>query len=130
MEQNEAQVKPKSNLNFAFDLLTALTWMPKKWSIVYDNHKMKIYFKTNTNPKIRKINITGFDFSCRAPVKVLNINSQQSGNVTRRFVDYTLAININLAKTNFKKPEPQMNVPPKAVEALARYPEKCPCVIK
>jgi hypothetical protein len=40
MMQYEARVKSGSNLNFAFDVLTAVTGMPRRWSIVYDNHRL------------------------------------------------------------------------------------------
>jgi penicillin V acylase-like amidase (Ntn superfamily) len=121
-------IKPGSNLNFAFDVLTAVTWVGTRWSIVYDNQKMNIHFRTDMNPKIRMIDIKQVDFSCKTLVKVLNINAERSGDVTRDFVDYTPVLNMDLVKTSFEKLKPIVSVPPEVAAVLGIYPEKCQCV--
>ena len=77
--------------------------METKWSFVYDLNRLQIYFRTNNNQNIRIINLKSFDFSCSTPVKVLDINTQLSGDVTEAFTEYTPQINNTLVKIVFKK---------------------------
>lgn len=91
-------------VDYAFNILSSVA-QPKRsfmsltrWSIVYDVHNSRIYFRTDTHNKIRQINFSAFDFSCTKPVKVLNINDDLSGDVTSNFVDYTDTMNRELLK--------------------------------
>ena len=58
-----------------------------RWSIVYDLGASEVYFKTDTDEAIRRFTGTGFDFSCRTPVKILDVTAPGSGDVATVFVD-------------------------------------------
>ena len=73
------------------------------FSMVYDIKNLQIYFRTLENQTIRSINLSSFDFSCKTPVKVLDIQSDLSGDVTKKFIDYTHEINRKLVSNAFKK---------------------------
>jgi hypothetical protein len=77
--------------------------METKWSFVYDVNHLQIYLRTNDNRNIRQINLKSIDFSCTAPVKVLDINAPLSGDVTEAFTDYTPEINNTFVKSYFRK---------------------------
>jgi len=102
----------KSGLDYAFDIMKEVSWsssigdgmtMNSIWSIVYDVNNLRIYFRTLENQKIRTVDLNSFDFSCSKPVKVLDLNTQISGNVTNKFTDYTQQTNQVLVKNAFRK---------------------------
>lgn len=64
-----------------------------KWSIVYDLKTLNIHFRTLSNPKIRRIAVGDFEFSCTPPVWVLDINSEVQGDVSGKFIEYHKEIN-------------------------------------
>jgi choloylglycine hydrolase len=124
MTRDYRATKPYSGMDYTFDILAAVALPQTRWNIVYDNRNMKIDFRTDGNPKMRSIDVNRFDFSCKTPVKVLDVNAELAGDVTGAFVDYTPDININLTKTSFTKLESRIKVPPQVVELLGKYPEQ------
>jgi len=74
-----------------------------RWSIVYDLSARAIHFRTDTNPEIRRLPLARLDFSCRAPVRMLDVTAPGSGDVTTRFVDYTRAANRALLEASFRQ---------------------------
>jgi penicillin V acylase-like amidase (Ntn superfamily) len=46
-----------------------------RWSVVYDLHARQVHFRTEGNQAIRRIAFAGLDFSCAAPVKMLDITA-------------------------------------------------------
>jgi penicillin V acylase-like amidase (Ntn superfamily) len=64
------------------------------WSAVYDYSNDRIYLRSWNHARIRSFNLSAFDFSCRTPVKVLDITADLSGDVTDSFVDYTKEIDL------------------------------------
>lgn len=97
-----------------------------EFSIVYDIKNLRIYFSTLENQNIRSINLNSFDFSCKKPVKVLDIQSDLSGDVTKKFIDYTHEINRKLVSNAFKKTL-LFYMPDEAIDAISRYPETTIC---
>lgn len=89
------------SVNDAFYILESLrqpkhSTAPTQWSIVYDIKSRTIYFKTKDNDKIRFLNFSSFDFSCKAPVTVFDVNSGLEGDVSSCFVEYTSDMNREL----------------------------------
>ncbi|MFH2132142.1 MAG: hypothetical protein ABIK68_17325, partial [bacterium] len=149
-----------SPLDDAFNILEDVHWrvergfgalkfvIETKWSVVYDVKRLQIHFRTRENPKRRIIHMRGFDFSCAAPVKVLNIHARLSGDVTDRFVDYAHQINRNLIESSFEQtPYPVFygfnqdfvfhliksgfseynEIPVEAVDTLSSFPDTTVC---
>jgi choloylglycine hydrolase len=102
-------------------------------SIVYDIKNLRIYFRTLANQNIRYINLKSFDFTCKTPVKVLDVQTDLSGDVTKNFIDYTQQINRKLIENTFRKAYliPALSgMPEKALDAISRYPETTICTDK
>lgn len=74
-----------------------------RWSIVYDLGAGEVHFKTDTNEEIRRLTMTGFDFSRRTPVRMLDATAPGSGDVVTAFVDYTRAANRALLEASYAK---------------------------
>jgi len=131
--------KPKlspSAVDYAFDILSSvrakgIAYMLgepiyTQWSIVYDIKNLKVHFRTLGNEKIRYLTLSSFDFSCKTPIKVLNMQADLSGDVTRKFIDYTQQINRKLLEnTPLLK-----NLPEDVLDKLSKYPETTICTNK
>ena len=113
----KAQVSP---IDYGFDILANVanpnaSW-GTKWSIVYDIRSLMVYFRTFTNKQIRSVDLHSLDFSCQAPVKVLNMNLDASGDMTENFRDYTQQMNLDLITQSFKETYFLRNIPYSVLE--------------
>jgi penicillin V acylase-like amidase (Ntn superfamily) len=98
-----------------------------KWSIVYDLGKQRVYVRTLANPQQRYFDLNAFDFSCKTPVKALDINAGKAGDITREFVDYTFQRNRDLVGKTFKQTPFTVNTPDTTLDAIAQYPDTTRC---
>jgi len=85
-------------IDYGFDILRQLETVIEhtnwtQWSIVCDMKRLKFYFRTSVGKDIRYVSFDSFDFSNESPVKILDINTDLSGNVAEKFKDYTLSAN-------------------------------------
>lgn len=118
----------KSAVHYAFDILkTVAQGYMTRWSIVYDINNSCIFFRTDGNSKLRHVYLKKLDFSCRTPVKVLDINDALSGDVTDKFLDYTQQINRSLIGNAFKKTYFLWGSPEEEIDRVSRYPDNTVC---
>ncbi len=124
-------------INYAFDILTKVSQgtseeidgevirslIVTEWSIAYDIKNLRIHFRTFKNKKIRYVNMSSFDFSCKTPVKVLDIHENLSGDVSSKFINYTYKINRELVGKTIRQHVEVLN-------AIAKYPETTVCMEK
>jgi len=125
--QNHTTSQSRPSLEQTFDFLYRVTWHGTRWSITYDNRGMKIHLRTDGNARIRTIDVAKFDFSCKTPVKALNINDNLAGDVTHNFQNYDLEANMRLVKTSFGKLGSRLRVSDQVVEFFGKYPQQCKC---
>jgi choloylglycine hydrolase len=74
-----------------------------RWSIVYDLSARVVHFRTDTNPRIRRLALQRLDLACRSPVRMLDVTAEGSGDVASRLTDYTRAANRALIEASFRK---------------------------
>jgi choloylglycine hydrolase len=98
-----------------------------QWSIVYDQKRDKIYFRTLQSPQIKMIDIRAFDYSCGTPVKLLDINAGDEGDVTAKFTNYTRKANRDLIERSFSGTGFLKDVTARARFYMASYPESFKC---
>ena len=86
---------------YAFEVLSDVaqknrtdTWT--QWSIVYDQKRGRIYFRTLQSPQIKSVDTKAFDYSCGTQVKMFDMNAKEGGDVTAKFIDYTRQANRDL----------------------------------
>ena len=121
--------KTKPPFDYAFDILESVSFDSyTQWRIVYDVKNLSVYFRTLENQSIRHFNLKSFDFSCATPVKVLDVNTELSGDTTDKFIDYTYQINRNLIGEAFRKTLGLSNVPEHDLDMRAKYPEGTSCI--
>jgi len=126
--EQEKRDEPEA-VQYAFDILgnVAQELGGTQWSIVYDQLRRKIYFRTKQNRQIRMIDTTRFEFSCGSEVKVLDANSKDSGDVTDKFVSYTRKANRDLIERSFNGTDFLKGTPFSIRDSFAAYPEAFPC---
>lgn len=73
--------------DFAFSILDKISQGSfTRWSIVYDISNKKIHFKTDANKEVKTIQFAVFEFACNGPYKMLNMNQDLKGDVSRNFI--------------------------------------------
>ncbi len=118
----------RSVVDYAFDTLISVAWADyTKWSIVYDIQNLRVYFRTFFNQQIRYIDLNALDFSCSTPVRILDMNTHLSGDVTNNFSDYTQQINRDLIGNVFREVEFLKDIPAEMLDGLSLYPESTVC---
>jgi choloylglycine hydrolase len=119
-------------VDYAFEVLkkaakTSNSRSPTMWSIVYDQQELRVYIRTAANSNIRVVDLKSLDFSCTTPVKVLDINTSFSGDLTKDFHDYTQQINHNLIHNSFRMTPFLERIPQVVIERYGIYPESTVC---
>jgi penicillin V acylase-like amidase (Ntn superfamily) len=115
-------------VNYAFEILSNVAQEGyTQWSIVYDQKRGKIYFRTLQSPQIRMIDTKSFDYSCGSVVRILDVNSKESGDVTSSLTDYTRRANRDLIERSFNGTDFLKAVPAAMKDELASYPEQFAC---
>ena len=118
----------KEAVDYAFGILSNVAQPGyTQWSIVYDQKRGRIYFRTLQSPLIKSIDTKAFDYSCGSTVRIFDVNSKDSGDVTAFFKDYTREANRDLIERSFNGTEFLKSVPAFVRNLLASYPESFGC---
>src|SRR3954447_14947353 len=114
-------------VRYAFDTLDDVAQGSfTQWSIVYDLKAGRVYWRTRQNRAVRSVALADFDFSCAAPVKVLDVQ-EGSGEVARRFANYTQEANRRLVSSSYGKVRSVIPVRPEELEMTLAQPERTVC---
>lgn len=120
--------KGKNAVDDAFALLDGVAQGDyTQWSIVYDLDDKRAYFRTRAHRDVRYLDLDALDFSCATPARVIDMNANYQGDVSKRLQDYSLDANRKLVRAAFTETEFLRDTPAGEVEALARYPEATLC---
>jgi len=123
--------KPKTEqeaVSYAFDTLSDVAQKGyTQWSIVYDQKRGKIHFRSQKSPSIKAIDTTAFDYSCGSAVKLFDVNAEKSGDVTALFTDYSKAANRDLIERSFSGTPFLKIVPSGFRDLIAAYPDSFAC---
>ena len=133
--QFERQPKTQQEaIDYAFNVLFDVeqkgytsTTSRTQCSIVYDQKRSRIYFRTLQNPQIRSIDTRAFEYACGTPVKMFDVNTKVSGDVTAKFTNYTRKANRDLIERSFNGTDFLKDVPPGVRFYFASYPESFTC---
>ena len=126
--------KPKSEaeaVKYAFDILENVKQKNStQWSIVYDQLRGKIHFRSMQSPAVKTFDANSFDYACGSTVKIFDINSKTEGDISAKFSDYTREVNRDLIERSFTGTPFLKSVPAIAKDRLAAYPESFACSVK
>ena len=127
----EFERQPKTQqeaVDYAFEILSNVAQPGyTQWSIVYDQRRGRIHFRSLQSPQVKMIEIGAFDYSCSSAVKMFDANAKESGEVTTKFADYTRSANRSLIERSFDKTDFLSRVPASERDTAATYPEAFPC---
>ncbi len=118
-------------VDYAFDTLQRACGesagsSPTQWSIVFDTEDLQIHFRTRTNPEIRSISLAMLNFSCSAPVRMLDIHQNLSGDISNDFIGYSYQVSLSHFLRFFEKWGPA-NISPDRTKALTKHLESFEC---
>jgi len=133
----EFAAKPKTEqeaVNYAFEILSNVAQKfstqqnsATQWSIVYDQKRAKIHFRSMQSQGVKSVDTKIFDYSCGSAVKIFDVNSKEAGDVTAKFADYTRAANRDLIERAFSGTPFLKAVPSASRDELAQFPENFVC---
>ena len=122
---------PESATEAAFETLKKIESHdvigPTVWSVVYDLSNLRVSFKTYDNPQVRYVNLSVFDFSCATPVRIFDILSECTGNVSDKFDDYSMQANKDLIRGTWSQTPGLSDQLPGMLDQAAAYPESFVC---
>src|SRR6266550_295785 len=98
-----------------------------QWSIVYDQKRGRIYFRTLQSPQIKSVDMKAFDYACGTPLKMFDMNAKDSGDVSPKFTDYTRKANRDLIERSFNGTSFLKDVTAMERFFMASYPESFKC---
>jgi choloylglycine hydrolase len=98
-----------------------------QWSIVYDLHDRRAYFRTHVARDVRWVDLDDLAFGCETPVSMLDVNAALSGDVAARLTPYRPAANRDLVHAAFAQTPFLSTAPAQARDRLARYPASTTC---
>lgn len=126
--------KPKTeeeSVKYAFDILENVAQKGyTQWSIVYDQQRGKIHFRSQKSSNVKTVDTKIFDYACGSPVKTFDVNSSDGGDVSAKFADYKRETNRDLLERSFNGTPFLKNVPSIAKDVLANYPENFACSVR
>jgi choloylglycine hydrolase len=124
-----AQAKNESEaVDYAFEILAdAAQKGYTQWSIVYDQRRGRIYFRTRKSAAIKSLDLNSFDYTCGSTVKMLDIDTAGRGDAASRFADYTRTANRDLIERAFNGTDFLKNVPGRTRDLYADIPDKFSC---
>ena len=99
-----------------------------KWNIVYDPERLEVSFRTLASPEVKALRVDDFDASCSTPVRMLDIDFDQPGDVTAAFADYSEKANSDLIDASLHDLGIEGRLPAGTKEALAALPDRYECV--
>src|SRR5215203_370540 len=124
-KSKEFAQKPKTEaeaVNYAFEILANVAQKNStQWSIVYDQRRAKIHFRSMQSAGIKTIDTRAFDYTCGSAVKIFDVNAKESGDVTTKFIDYTHQANRSLIERAFNGTPFLKSVPASSRDELAAF---------
>jgi penicillin V acylase-like amidase (Ntn superfamily) len=81
-------------VDYAFETLDLVSDYATRWSIVFDAEHLAVHFRTWNHPVIRSLSFEDLDFSCRTPVRMINIKAELEGDIAADLMDYDHAISL------------------------------------
>ena len=76
-------------IDYAFSMLSEAALPSTTWSLVFDLKERALVFRTFENPHPRRVNLRVLDFSCQAPVRMIDMHAKLQGDITAQLAEYS-----------------------------------------
>jgi choloylglycine hydrolase len=124
-----AEELPADARAYAFSILAAVAQPGyTRWSIVYEIAERRVHFRTDRLPAFRSLDISNLDFSCEGTVRVLNLGTQVSGDISGYLEPYTFDDNRTLIEFAYRFTPFLDGTPQSVLDEIAAYPDSTRCV--
>ena len=107
----------------AFGILESVGGSGSQWQIVYEVETGRAHFRTKPFREIKTVDANTFNYDCKAPTLVFNMDEVKGGDVSAKFSDYTEAKNRVMVEKGLKGLLPTF-----AIEKAVKYPATTKCV--
>lgn len=119
----------KSAVDRAFSILDNVAQRSTRWTIVYDQTSRIIHFRTDIHRGVRRLSFGTLDLACREPVRVLDLDSRVTGDVSAHLHPYTTSANVALVTKNYRANSVTRRTPANEVQAIAVHPDSASCEV-
>jgi choloylglycine hydrolase len=114
--------------DYAFQILKEVSQGEfTKWSIVYNINEGRIYFRTNSQPKIKSVDFSSFNFACNTMPLSLDINNSHEGNISKRFTVFSDQLNRKTIQKSFLESQDRISVSPAYTDKIVSYSGTISC---
>jgi penicillin V acylase-like amidase (Ntn superfamily) len=115
----------KADVDYAFHILKEVSAPNTTWSLVFDLPRRTMFIRTYKNARVRHIDLTDLDFSCRAPVMMLDVHAEVAGDLVDHFQEYSPDVTMRhaLQAIKFHKPD----IPEETVRQMVQHLESFTC---
>ncbi len=113
-------------IEYAFKTLAAVAQTKNnwtKWNIVYQPSKGALYYRSVQAPAIKRVQYSQFNFSCKSPALMADINLSATGDVTRSFSSYDESVDAAYVRQASGHALPAQAVP--AVLSYSKQSTRC-----
>ena len=111
-----------------FDILASVAQPTTRWSIVYDQSKRIVHFRTDVHRPLRYVALDSVNFSCAGGAKLLDVDTRLEGDVSGKFKPYSTAANLAFITRTYAGSSVTRRTPAREIAAIAAQPEKAPCL--
>jgi choloylglycine hydrolase len=92
--ENFDATRDTNAVDYAFETLTGDVVAPlTKWNVVFDIPRREVWFRSAASPMMKHLSLHSFDFSCEAPLLMLDVNVVRKGDVEEHFGPYDRDVN-------------------------------------
>lgn len=131
MMEDYASRTDTTPVQYAFEILDRVAQGSfTQWSIVYDQRRGRVHFKTRANRSERSVDLRALDFTCGGPLRMIDLEAPGAGDVTRRLGAYTPEKNRDLVVLSYETTPEFRRTPREVVDAIASHPERTTCARK
>lgn len=121
--------RPGSAVRYAFTTLKqVIQGSYTQWSIVYESNRRRVHFRTADRPEIRTLDLAELDFSCSAPVLVLDLHEELEGDVRPALRAYAEQENLDLIRSSFAQVYFLADTPDESLVRRAAHPDTSRCL--
>ena len=128
MRLNSLKRSPAADpVTMIFKVLDDVAQANTRWSIIYDQTKRVIHFRTDAHRGLRYLSMDAFSFDCAEGVKLLDIDTRVEGDVAKKFKPYSAATNLAFITRTYGGTSFTRLTPREEVAAIAAHPDMARC---
>lgn len=112
-------------VEYAFQTLSNVAQSTSTWNIVYESANHRVHFRTLNMPKIKSLDTSKFDYSCKRAAQFVDMKAKTEGEITGDFADFGDQQNDALVQAGIGPFASQL--PAGAVDRMKQYAKTLVC---